>query len=214
MTSTSFAKTALTGGQAQTGVINHELIEKSVREYEKRQNALESVHIFETTVLELSFKNILTIQNLRPFTSLKKLQLDNNSITKIENLETLTQLEWLDLSFNKIKRIEGLDSLVKLKTLSFFNNEISHIEGLENLHDLEVLNLGKNKLTTSELSSFLQFRQFPNLRIIITKENELGETSNDFLIAFLPNLRYLNYKLVQKHQRAGAIELEEGENRR
>ena len=36
--------------------------------------------------LQLSFKNILQIQNLLGFDSLTKLQLDNNIIEKIENL--------------------------------------------------------------------------------------------------------------------------------
>jgi Leucine-rich repeat (LRR) protein len=55
----------------------------------------------------LTFLELIKINNLLGFENLKKLQLDNNNIEKIENLEHLVHLEWLDLSFNKIKKIEG-----------------------------------------------------------------------------------------------------------
>lgn len=38
---------------------------------------------------------ILKIDNLWAFTSLRKLQLDNNLIETIENLDSLVHLEWL-----------------------------------------------------------------------------------------------------------------------
>jgi len=49
----------------------------------------------EVDWLKLSFKNIVRIENLVGFESLKKLQLDNNRIRKIENLDHLTNLTWL-----------------------------------------------------------------------------------------------------------------------
>ena len=42
--------------------------------------------------LQLSFQNILQIENLTGFDALTKLQMDNNIIEKIENLEHLTNL--------------------------------------------------------------------------------------------------------------------------
>ena len=46
--------------------------------------------------LNFLFKqDILRIENLWQFSSLVKLQLDNNIIEKIEGLDTLTNLVWL-----------------------------------------------------------------------------------------------------------------------
>ena len=56
---------------------------------------------------------ILRIDHLWEFTSLTKLQLDNNIIERIENIFCMPNLKWLDLSFNRIEKIENLDQLIK-----------------------------------------------------------------------------------------------------
>jgi Leucine-rich repeat (LRR) protein len=82
----------------------------------------------DITVLSLSYKNILKIQNLDGLFYLEKLQLDNNLIERIENLDHLVNLKWLgkilylDLSFNCIKEIKGLEKLTQITDLSFYNN--------------------------------------------------------------------------------------------
>ena len=57
---------------------------------------------FSSTALVLhmnfSFSDILKIDNLWEFTSLVKLQLDNNIIEKIEGLDLLVNLVWLGKS--------------------------------------------------------------------------------------------------------------------
>ncbi|OWK15303.1 DRC3, partial [Cervus elaphus hippelaphus] len=100
-----------------------------------------STHSPQSMVLD-----ILRIDNLWQFESLRKLQLDNNIIEKIEGLENLTHLVWLDLSFNNIEAIEGLDTLVNLEDLSLFNNRISKIDSLDALVKLQVLSLGNNHI--------------------------------------------------------------------
>lgn len=82
----------------------------------------------DITVLSLSYKNILKIQNLDGLFYLEKLQLDNNLIERIENLDHLVNLKWLgkifysDLSFNCIKEIKGLEKLTQITDLSLYNN--------------------------------------------------------------------------------------------
>ena len=61
------------------------------------------------------------------WSSIVKLQMDNNIIEKIEGLECLLNLEWLDLSFNNIEVIEGLDKLTKLKDLTLFRRVKIHL---------------------------------------------------------------------------------------
>jgi len=48
-----------------------------------------------TRTLYVEFVDILQIDNLWCFTSLVRLQLDNNLIEKIENLDDLVNLTWL-----------------------------------------------------------------------------------------------------------------------
>ena len=141
---------------------------------------------------------------------LQKLQLDNNIICKIQNLDHLTELRWLDLSFNLIEKIEGLDSLTKLTDLSLYNNHISEIGGLNTLHELNVLSLGKNELQPyDKVVSYL--KEFPNKLEVLTlmgnpgtKENEQGYKYH--VIAYLKDLKYLDYKVIDSELRYQAEE--------
>ena len=101
----------------------------------------------QVEALQLSFHNILQIQNLDGFDCLTKLQLDNNIIEKIENLEHLTNLTWLDLSFNNIAVIEGLETLTKLTDLSLFSNCIRSLHNMDSLTNLNMLSVGKNLIS-------------------------------------------------------------------
>lgn len=129
--------------------------------------------------------DILEIDHLWEFTSLTKLQLDNNMIEKIQGLEKLLNLVWLgeftclfifqnlptspfksfatkletsfhlDLSFNNIEVIEGLDTLVKLQDLSLYNNCISLIKNMDTLEKLQILSLGKNVIAQLDNVSWI-----------------------------------------------------------
>lgn len=75
--------------------------------------------------LDLSHRNISTIDKTISGYNLSTLILNNNKIDKVMGLETLVNLRCLDLSFNLIRRIEGLGSLTKLEVLSFYvSNQI------------------------------------------------------------------------------------------
>ena len=159
----------------------------------------------QVEALQLSFHNILQIQNLDGFDCLTKLQLDNNIIEKIENLEHLTNLTWLDLSFNNIAVIEGLETLTKLTDLSLFSNCIRSLHNMDSLTNLNMLSVGKNLI--SSLDEVLYLRRFRNLKMLTLAGNKMAEEADyrAYVVAHLSfndwktggHLSYLDYRLVQ-----------------
>ncbi|XP_010872711.2 dynein regulatory complex subunit 3 isoform X4 [Esox lucius] len=139
----------------EPSVMDKKMLQQAVEEQGPQDQAgqiakEEGVLYEEVCQLCLNYRNILKIDHLWQFTSLTKLQLDNNIIVKIEGLECLTNLKWLDLSFNNIEVIEGLNSLVLLEDLSLYNNRISVIENMDTLLNLHILSLGNNLFTQLE----------------------------------------------------------------
>ncbi|XP_051488052.1 dynein regulatory complex subunit 3 [Apus apus] len=192
----------------EPNVIDDEMVQKAIEEEypeDLRELAkIDGINFKEVTELHLSFRNILQIDNMWQFESLTKLQLDNNIIEKIEALETLVHLVWLDLSFNNIEVIEGLDTLVKLQDLSLYSNRISKMEHMDTLQELQVFSIGKNNLTVLEDVTYL--RRFKNLRSLNLSGNPLchDEHYKLFVVAHLPDLLYLDFKLVNDTTREAA----------
>ena len=164
--------------------------------------------IWELTHLSLSFKNIIEIDNLTGMDGLIKLQLDNNIITNIAGLEKLTKLKWLDLSFNMIESIKGLDNLRQLEDLSLFSNRITVLEGLDNLENLNVLSVGSNEIANLEHSVNYLHKLRNNLEVLKIIDNAFRETSQKEykgrIIAYLRNLKYLDYELIELKERETA----------
>ena len=67
-------------------------------------------------------------------------------ISEIKGLENLTKLQVLNLSNNDISEIKGLDNLVNLISLNLFSCNISQIESFANKDKLKKLYLGKNPI--------------------------------------------------------------------
>ncbi|THD27066.1 Dynein regulatory complex subunit 3 [Fasciola hepatica] len=166
----------------------------------------EGIPFITVTCLRLDYQNILKIDNLRAFKNLVKLQMDNNIIEKIEGLDDLIHLRWLDLSFNNIERIEGLDKLVNIEDLTFYNNRIRRIENMDKLAKLQILSIGNNNL--DELEDLLYLRRFPLLKSICLRGNPICEQPqyNSFLLAFLPQIVYVDYKLTKEDAKEEAYE--------
>ncbi|NXO44647.1 DRC3 protein, partial [Locustella ochotensis] len=185
----------------EPNIIDDELIQKAIEE--KCPEDLgdlarqENTNFKVVTELQLSFKSILKIDNLWPLENLTKLQLDNNFIEKIEGLESLIHLVWLDLSFNNIEVIEGLDTLAKLQDLSLYSNRISKIEHMDTLQELQIFSIGRNNLTI--LEDVVYLRRLKHLRTLNLSGNPLcsEEHYRLFVVAHLPNLVYLDFKLVR-----------------
>ncbi|CAF0837101.1 unnamed protein product [Adineta ricciae] len=154
--------------------------------------------------LRLDFRNVLRMENLWLFTNLTKLQMDNNIIERIEGLETLTKLTWLDLSFNNITQIEGLDALTELTDLSLYNNRITVIENMDSLKKLNVFSIGNNQV--DDENSIRYLRQFDNLRTFCLRGNPFASKPDYyvFTISHLPQVHFLDYKLIEDAAREEA----------
>jgi len=161
----------------------------------------------EVDWLKLSFKNIVRIENLVGFHALKKLQLDNNRIRKMENLDHLTNLTWLDLSFNQISEIEGIETLTKLTDLCLTHNEITELKGISTLENLEIFSCANNEIaTTDDFQRVL--RKFQKLRVVNFQNNPVcnDQEYTAVLLAFLSNLKYLDFRLVEDEKVESAKE--------
>ncbi|KAL7979382.1 hypothetical protein Chor_015406 [Crotalus horridus] len=114
---------------------------------------------------------------------------------------TLSKLVPTDLSFNNIELIEGLDALVKLQDLSLYNNRISRIENLDTLQELQVFSIGNNNI--NNLENVIYLRKFKNLRTLNFTGNPMcdNEVYAMFIAAYLPNLVYLDFRLVEENMR-------------
>ena len=168
------------------------------------------IEFHEVQKLRLGYENILKIDNLWHFKNLVELKLDNNILTTIDGIGTLKNLKSLDLSFNNISKLSGLDNLTKLEDLILSNNRITQIEAgqLSNLKNLKILNLSTNLLT--EIEDISNLRCLPNLASLVLKENNFHSISkelyHDVIICFLPNLQYLDFRMIHNSKRAGAFE--------
>ncbi|XP_055507365.1 dynein regulatory complex subunit 3 isoform X2 [Leucoraja erinacea] len=196
----------------EPSVIDDKMLEEMVKKQGPSGRAgqiaqLEGIDFKDVDHLQLDFQNILKIDNMWQFTSLTKLQLDNNVIEKIEGLNTLSNLIWLDLSFNNIEMIEGLDELVKLEDLSLYNNRISKFENMDSLVNLQIFSIGKNHI--SDLESVVYLRRFKRLRTLNLAGNPVSESERYslYIPAFLPNLMYLDFRLIDKLTKELALQM-------
>ncbi|XP_037400841.1 dynein regulatory complex subunit 3 isoform X1 [Pygocentrus nattereri] len=194
---------------AAPSVIDEKMLRKAVQEQGPQGQAgrlakEEGIQYNEVIQLCLELRNILKIGHLWEFTSLTKLQLNNNIIEKIQGLEKLTNLVWLDLSFNNIEVIEGLDSLVKLQNLSLFNNRISVIENMDALGNLQIVSVGNNLI--SQLDNVIYLRKFKELHTLNLAGNPICQEENYkiFVAAYLSDLVYLDYRLLDEQTREKA----------
>ncbi|XP_062308146.1 dynein regulatory complex subunit 3 isoform X1 [Osmerus eperlanus] len=190
-------------------VVDEEMLQKAVEEQGPQEQAgriakEEGIHYNEVCQLSLDYRNIRKIDHLWQFTALTKLQLECNKISKIEGLETLINLTILNLSFNNIEVIEGLDTLVNLEDLSLFNNRISVIHNMDTLLNLKLLSLGNNCL--AQLENVIYLRKFKNLCSLDLAGNLICEAENYkiFVTAYLSDLVYLDYRLLDKQTREHA----------
>ena len=172
-----------------------------------RANEINLVIIAPTVEkITLSFKRIGRIENLMGFEKIVKLCLDNNFIEEILNLNQLVSLKWLDLSFNKIRKIQGLDSLENLEDLSLYSNKISVVEGLDKLTKLQCLSLGNNRIDS--LEQVIRLRQIRSLKMLTLSDNPVCKEAEYKMIvlAYVDNIKYLDYALVNPAERITAKE--------
>jgi Leucine-rich repeat (LRR) protein len=104
--------------------------------------------------LNLTQKQITSLDKLTLDTKFRSINLYCNQIDNIGALSSLTNLQMLDLGYNKIKDIGGLSSLTNLLTLFLDHNKITKIGGLASLTNLKDLRLMNNQIKDiSELNT-------------------------------------------------------------
>ncbi|XP_060882937.1 dynein regulatory complex subunit 3 [Labrus mixtus] len=189
-------------GETMPNLMNEVMLKEAVMEQVsedevKRIMKQESIHFKETLHLRLEFKKIQRIHCLWEFTSLDRLNLNNNLIEKIEGLDRLLNLTWLNLSYNKLEKIEGLESLRKLEVLTLSNNRISVIENMDTLEKLTLFCIGNNLI--GQLDNVLYLRKFKNLFSLNLCGNPASKEDDykHFIAAYFPNLIFLDFKLLE-----------------
>ncbi len=188
-------------------VIDEELIQSSLADGSEAGGALSlAALVSDATQLRMSFKNIRKIDNLQGFENLTTLCVDNNVLDSICNISHLVNLKWLDLSFNNISKIEGLETLTQLTDISLFNNKISAIEGLDSCKDLQCLSIGNNNISSLEVCHYL--RKFKKLHLVNLEGNPMCKEAEYkmMMLAYLPNIKYLDYALIHASDVATARE--------
>lgn len=196
-------------------VINDQLLLDGIKEGESYVNEKNAAGLSDKLLFEvspsaqnllLSFKRIGRIENIIGFDKLTKLCLDNNFIEEIINLDALVSLRWLDLSFNKIRKIEGLTTLTQLEDLTLYANKISTIEGLDKCTSLQCLSLGNNRIDS--LEQVIMLRQLVNLNMLTLSENPISKEAEykAVVLAYVDNIKYLDYALVDPVERTTAKE--------
>lgn len=191
--------------KVEVQVIDEKLLIAGIRSLDTAVSDTDAARAVDVSLVEaapqsshliLSFKNIGRIENLVGFQNLSKLCLDNNLIEEIINLDHLTQLRWLDLSFNKIKKIKGLENLKQLEDLSLYSNKVSIVEGLDQCPNLQCLSLGNNRIDA--LEQVIWLRRLKSIRMLTLAGNPIC-TEPEYkmiVLAYVENLKYLDYALV------------------
>ncbi|XP_040918810.1 dynein regulatory complex subunit 3 [Toxotes jaculatrix] len=191
-------------GKSQPILIDEEILQKAVAEQTGCIVSAEGVHYDEVLKICLEYRNILKIDHLWDFTSLARLDLNNNLIERIEGLDRLINLTWLNLSFNRIGKMEGLESLQKLELLNLSNNRISVIENLDKLENITHFCIANNHLR--QLDNVLYLRKFKNLFTLNLFGNPVSEEDDYkfFIAAYFPNLKCLDYRLLNEKTKTEA----------
>uniref|UniRef100_A0A3P9ASA7 Dynein regulatory complex subunit 3 n=1 Tax=Maylandia zebra TaxID=106582 RepID=A0A3P9ASA7_9CICH len=174
--------------------MDKEILQHAVHEQFKPDHILR----FPDRMLFYTFSDILRIDHLWDFSSLSKLELNNNAIEKIQGLDHLINLTWLNLSFNQIEKIEGLECVQKLEVLNLSNNKISVIENMDTLENLTHFFISNNLI--GQLDNVLYLRKFKNLAAFNLFGNPfLNEGDYRFFIAaYFPKLMFLDSRILDQ----------------
>ncbi|XP_018405837.1 PREDICTED: dynein regulatory complex subunit 3-like [Cyphomyrmex costatus] len=168
-----------------------------------RQDGIELAELEE---IRIEFLKILNIDHLWLLKNIVKLSLSHNVIQRIENLNELCHLKELNLSFNSIKIMENLNNLHQLEILLLYSNEISIIQNINDLKKLTILNIGKNNI--DDWNHVVYLRDFKSLKSLNTSDNPCTKIDGylDYLLAFIPQLTYCQYRMISENERQSAID--------
>ena len=140
----------------------------------------------ELAELDLSFNQISDITALRNLPNLRELALTSNQISDISQLLMLTNLTELHLDDNQIRDIAMLDTLTNLRKLHLGDNRIRDIAPLQSLTGLTELTLWNNRI-----SDITALQSLTNLTALDLSYNQINDITP---LKTLPNLEFLNLR--------------------
>ncbi len=110
--------------------------------------------IFATQTLDISGKNVMSLDPLMQLRNLRTLLCSNTGITSLAVIEKFSLLEHLDLSNNAINSLAQLSSLNALTTLDISNTEVDSLNELNRLEHLIQLNCEGTPITREQIAVF------------------------------------------------------------
>lgn len=170
-------------------------VEEAVRSAIGKPEGTIYQHQLSTIVeMDLSGRNIETLEGIEGLRNLRVLNLSNNRVQNLSHITSLVKLQRLDLSGNQLADISPLGQLPDLEELLLRQNKIEDITALGKLSGLKVLDLSRNRVSEIEpLGKMFRLEEL-NLR-----ENRISDISP---LAELTNLTYLNL-----HSNSGIVDI-------
>jgi len=115
----------------------------------------------EAVDLDLSSRNISSLQITNPFQEVKILNLSKNGLTKLDGIQFLTGLVELNVENNSLVDITDIGHLSQLKRLELGGNQISNLgHAFTGLKELVLLSLENNRISSlvglSEMTNLLE----------------------------------------------------------
>jgi spore coat protein CotH/Leucine-rich repeat (LRR) protein len=168
---------------------------------DKPDEDLYSSDVRDITVLELPGKNIESLDGIQYFSSLEKLDLEDNFIKDVTPLSDLTSLKWLSLRNNQIIDLEAVsfDAIVDLPLtyLSLRHNVVEDENSEVRLTDISLLSnfsqLVSLELRDNQISNIRPIESLVRLTELDISQNPLEDTNLNSL-RFLTNLQELNIR--------------------
>lgn len=155
-------------------IIRYNLMKPEVKIYVK--------NVRKISYLNLNHSDIKSIDDLKYFKSLRKLDLSFNKISDLSEITKLINLQELIVNDNQIKDLTGLNGVKTLKKLDVSNNFISDITPLTSLKSLVELDVNNNRVkSVSKLS------ELPELKVLDISRNNIND---------IDSLKSKNYKLL------------------
>ncbi|XP_023776708.1 protein phosphatase 1 regulatory subunit 42 isoform X2 [Cyanistes caeruleus] len=148
-------------------------------------------YLQKITHLNLSDKNIDSIDDLSFCKNLRVLYLYDNQINQIQNLDFASNITHLYLQNNRISSIENLSLLKKLEKLYLGGNYITIVEGLDKIGELRELHIESQHLPLGEKLLFdpVSLNSLAkSLSVLNISNNNIDELEE---LAVLENLSYL-----------------------
>ena len=162
-------------------------IENAVREaLDHPEGEIYSRQLLLIVDLDLSSREISSLDGIEQLRNLIRLNLQNNQINDIARLQNLTKLEYLNLEKNNFSDLAPLKSLTNLEYLNINSNEsLRDFTPIESLVNLRKLSMGNLPISGEKLD----FNALEDLEYLYLRNCQLSDIN---FISSLSNLKYLN----------------------